>query len=311
MSKPLRFNIISQLYPFLVTLCLAVVASLSSCQKELIYKTVVTDRKVEIAFSDVPYATMSTWLFSPYGGQLFYSLPTDRISTVDAPSSAFNALCYNDDSDINRFEIMSWDEATVTTGTTELINRSSFGSTNAEIPRGGDPDEPVLYQPTQLYADTCSMFTGNKLTFAPKAVLTAIEITVKEIENMQNISIASAALSGMSSEMNLQSLMPQGRACTIPIELSVSKDNKLTGSALSFGHCGEGARKHVLTIYFLLSDGQKIYYSYDVTDQLHTAHDHARIDLEVGKIKLPEVASEGGLNPQLDSWNTIEEDIAL
>lgn len=311
MSKPLRFNVISQLYPLLVTLCLAVAASLSSCQKELIYKTVVTDQKVEIAFGDVPYATMSTWLFSPPGGQLFYSLPTNRTSTVDAPSSAFNALCYNDDSDINRFEIRSWDEATVTTGATELLSRSSFGGTNAEIPHGGDPEEPVLYQPTQLYADTCSMFTGNKLTFAPKAVLKEIEITVMDIENIQNLSVASAALSGMSSEFNLQSLMSQGTACTIPIELSVSKDNKLKGTALSFGHCSEEARKHVLTLYFLLSDGRKIYYSYDVTTQLHTAHDQERIELEVGKIKLPEVAPDGGFDPQLDSWSTIEEDIAL
>lgn len=307
MSKPLRFNIISQLYPFLVTLCFAVAASLSSCQKELIYKTVVTDRKVEIAFSDVPFATMSTWLFSPSGGQLFYSLPTDRTSTVDAPSSALNALCYNDDSDINRFEIMSWDEATVTTGTTELINRSSFGSTNAEIPRGGDPDEPVLYQPTQLYADTCSMFTGNKLTFAPKAVLTEIEITVKEIENMQNISIASAALSGMSSEMNLQSLMPQGRACTIPIELSVSKDNKLTGSALSFGHCGEGARKHVLTIYVMLVNGKKVYYNFDVTDIIHSTIS-AHIILNIDGIKLPEV-SDSNIGLELDSWDMSEDTV--
>lgn len=227
MSKPLRFNIISQMYPFLVTLCLVVAASLSSCQKELIYKTVVTDRKVEIAFSDVPYATMSTWLFSPSGGQLFYSLPTDRTSTVDAHSSAFNALCYNDDSDINRFEIMSWDEATVTTGTTELINRSSFGGTNSGIPRGGDPDEPVLYQPTPLYADTCSMCQGKVLTLRPKSVLMELTITIREIENIDGLQTASAALSGMAGGMSLSRLQPEGTACTIPIELTLSKGNEL------------------------------------------------------------------------------------
>ena len=309
MSKPLRFNIISQLYPFLVTLCFAVAASLSSCQKELIYNTVVTDRKVEIAFSDVPYATMSTWLFSPYGGQLFYNLPTDRTSTVDAPSSAFNALCYNDDSDINRFEIMSWDRATVTTGTTELINRSSFGSTNAEIPRGGAPDEPVLYQPTQLYADTCSMFTGNKLTFAPKSVLTHIEVVVSNIHNIENAISVSAALSGMSDRMDLRDLLPKGRACTIPFEME-KKDAKFHGEALSFGHCQKSNNKHVFTIYVMMKDGQKYYNCYDVTSIFDENKESKEILVELDGLNLPE-SVESGMGACLDSWSEIRNEIEL
>lgn len=309
MSKPLRFSIISQVYSFLVTLCLAVAASLSSCQKELIYKTVVTDRKVEIAFGDVPYATMSTWLFSPPGGQLFYSLPTDRTSTVDAPSSAFNALCYNDDSDINRFEIRSWDEATVTTGATELLSRSSFGDTNADIPRGGDPEEPVLFQPTQLYADTCLMFTGKKLTFAPKAVLTHIEVVVRNIHNIQNAISVSAALSGMSDRMDLRELLPKGRACTIPFEME-KEDAKFRGEALSFGHCQEYNNKHVLTIYVMMKDGQKYYNCYDVTSIFHEKKESKEILIELDGLNLPE-SVEGGIGAGLDSWSEIRNEIEL
>ena len=51
-----------------------------------------------------------------------------------------------------------------------MLSRSSFGGTLSEIPRGGDPDEPVLYQPTPLHADTCSMCQGKVLTLRPNDV---------------------------------------------------------------------------------------------------------------------------------------------
>ncbi len=311
MSIPIRLNIISPTSAFLTALCLSVAASLSSCQKDLTYGNVNGETKVDIAFEGAQWATMSTWLFSPSGGQLFYSLPTNRTTAVDAPSPQFSALCYNDNSDINRFEIVSWDDATVTTGATDLLSRSSFGGTLAEIPRGGDPDEPVLYQPTPLHADTCSMCQGKVLTLRPKSVLTELTITIREIENIDGLQTASAALSGMASSMSLSRLQPQGTSCTIPIELTLSKDNELKGTALSFGHCSDGARKHVLTLYVLLSDGQKIYYNYDVTEQLHSAHGTSGIVLEIATLKLPETIPNGGFNPQLDGWGTVEEEIEL
>ena len=307
MSIPIRLNIISPTSAFLTALCLSVAASLSSCQKDLTYGNVNGETKVDIAFEGAQWATMSTWLFSPSGGQLFYSLPTNRTTAVDAPSPQFSALCYNDNSDINRFEIVSWDDATVTTGATDLLSRSSFGGTLSEIPRGGDPDEPVLYQPTPLHADTCSMCQGKVLTLRPKSVLTELTITIREIENIDGLQTASAALSGMASSMSLSRLQPQGTSCTIPIELTLSKDNELKGTALSFGHCSDGARKHVLTVYAIMVNGKKVYYNIDVTEQIHSTSSK-QIIITISGIKLPEV-SNSNVGLGLDAWDKIEDTI--
>lgn len=307
MSRPPRLNIISPLNALFIALCLALAASLSSCQKDLAYGNLSGETKVDIAFEGAQWATMSTWLFSPSGGQLFYSLPTNRTTAVDAPSPQFSALCYNDDSDINRFEIVSWDDATVTTGATDLLSRSSFGGTLSEIPRGGDPDEPVLYQPTPLHADTCSMCEGKVLTLRPKSVLTEFTITIREIENIDGLQTASAALSGMASSMSLSRLQPEGTACTIPIELTLSKGNELRGTALSFGHCSDVERKHVLTVYAIMVNGKKVYYNIDVTEQIHSTSSK-QIIITISGIKLPEV-SNSNVGLGLDTWDKIEDTI--
>ena len=307
MSRPLRLNIISPLNALFIALCLALAASLSSCQKDLTYGNLSGETKIDIAFEGAQRATMSTWLFSPSGGQLFYSLPTNRTTAVDAPSPQFSAFCYNDDSDINRFEIVSWDDATVTTGATDLLSRSSFGGTLSEIPRGGDPDEPVLYQPTPLHADTCSMCQGKVLTLRPKSVLTEFTITIREIENIDGLQTASAALSGMASSMSLSRLQPQGTSCTIPIELTLSKGNELKGTALSFGHCSDEARKHVLTVYAIMVNGKKVYYNIDVTEQIHSTSSK-QIIITISGIKLPEV-SNSNVGLGLDAWDKIEDTI--
>ena len=307
MSRPLRLNIISPLNALFIALCLVLAASLSSCQKDLAYGNLSGETKIDIAFEGAQWATMSTWLFSPSGGQLFYSLPTNRTTAVDAPSPQFSALCYNDDSDINRFEIVSWDDATVTTGATDLLSRSSFGGTLSEIPRGGDPDEPVLYQPTPLYADTCSMCEGKTLTFRSKSVLTHLTVVVRTILNIENLQTASAALSGMASSMSLSRLQPEGTACTIPIELTLSKGNELRGTALSFGHGSDEARKHVLTVYAIMVNGKKVYYNIDVTEQIHSTSSK-QIIITISGIKLPEV-SNSNVGLGLDAWDKIEDTI--
>ena len=309
MSRPLRLNIISPLNALFIALCLALAASLSSCQKDLAYGNLSGETKVDIAFEGAQRATMSTWLFSPSGGQLFYSLPTNRTTAVDAPSPQFSALCYNDDSDINRFEIVSWDDATVTTGATDLLSRSSFGGTLSEIPRGGDPDEPVLYQPTPLHADTCSMCEGKTLTFRSKSVLTHLKVVVRNILNIENAASVSAALSGMSSRMNLSGLYPVGVPCTIPIYMDMV-DSTFSGEALSFGHCHDSDKKHVLTIYVMIKDGQKFYHSYDVTSILHESQASRDILLDIDGLNLPE-SVEGGVGTGLDSWTEIKTDIKL
>ena len=97
--------------------------------------------------------------------------------------------------------------------------------------------------------------------------------------------------------------------CTIPIDMEIV-DATFSGEALSFGHCKGTDRKHVLTIYVMIKDGQKFYHSYDVTSILHESQASRDILLDIDGLNLPE-SVEGGVGTGLDSWTEIKTDIKL
>ena len=87
-------------------------------------------------------------------------------------------------------------------------------------------------------------------------------------------------------------------------------DSTFSGEALSFGHCHDSDKKHVLTIYVMLKDGQKYYNCYDVTSMLHKSQENKDILIDIDGLNLPE-SVEGGVGTGLDSWTEIRTDINL
>lgn len=314
MSIPIRLNIISPLNALFTALCLAVAASLSSCQKDLTYM-VADETYVGVAFdlgSAPALQSVETCLFPMSGEGLSYHLPTVKTSRVEAPGSKLRAFCYNADSYINRFSVSTWERSTVTTGSTYIISRSDFGAAYANAPRGGDADEPVLYQPTALYADTCSLFDASSkdavLTFRPRDVLSTVHIEISGIKGIERVKVASAALSGMAAGMSLSTLTPVSDACTIPVSLDLT-GNGVSGTALCFGHCSDGIHSHFLTVYMMLTNGTKVYFTFDVGESLHSGGSSQSMEIKLRDIEIPETTPEGGFSPDIDTWHNIEETI--
>lgn len=315
MNKSICLKAIASKHILFALSCLTFVASLCSCQNDLVY-VIDADRRIDVSFNwnDVEKKDfMDVWVFPSVGSGLFYSVPTDKVSTVDVPQGRLRTFCYNNDNDINQFEISTWEESVVTTGNTELLTKAVFGDNEQGIPRGGNVDEPVRFQPSELYCDTCSTVADglSYLLFAPKSPLMEIDVMVKSVKGVEGVKYASAALSGMAGSLCLSTLKPIGVACTIPMEMTVNSDATISGKFLSFGRFENFAGKNVLIIYVLLSDGQKIYYTYDVSERMKQSAGNAKIELDIEEMKLPEVQANGGFNPQLDAWNTIEEEIAM
>ena len=75
---------------------------------------------------------------------------------------------------------------------------------------------------------------------------------------------------------------------TIPFDAAVSADKTLvTGSLLAFGHCAATQNAHQLTIYAVLADESKWYYTYDVTDQIHSAPDQRNVHIVLDGFRCP------------------------
>ena len=91
---------------------------------------------------------------------------------------------------------------------------------------------------------------------------------------------------------------------TIPFDAAVSADKTLvTGSLLAFGHCAATQNAHQLTIYAVLADESKWYYTYDVTDQIHSAPDQRNVHIVLDGLPLPKpIVNGGGFQPSVDEW---------
>ena len=100
---------------------------------------------------------------------------------------------------------------------------------------------------------------------------------------------------------------------TIPFDAAVSADKTLvTGSLLAFGHCAATQNAHQLTIYAVLADESKWYYTYDVTDQIHSAPDQRNVHIVLDGLPLPKpIVNGGGFQPSVDEWQSVDVDIEM
>ena len=104
-----------------------------------------------------------------------------------------------------------------------------------------------------------------------------------------------------------------------------------------FGHCpeeheheqghAETLHNHLLTIYAVLNDGSKWYYTTDITTKMHKEQpgtepgtepgsepeDDEVITVEVEGLPIPEPISDGngGFQPTIDGWQSIEIEVGM
>ena len=75
---------------------------------------------------------------------------------------------------------------------------------------------------------------------------------------------------------------------------------------------GDNGIPHKLVIYAVLKDGSQVYYTYDVTEQMHRAPDPLNIHLHLEGLPLPTpVGGDGGMTPDIDGWNDVKIDIEM
>ena len=104
---------------------------------------------------------------------------------------------------------------------------------------------------------------------------------------------------------------------TIPFEAVAGEDEKgektiVTGGLLTFGHCPSVQSEHRLTVYAVLSDGSKWYYTYNVTDQIHSAPDPRNVHIVLDGLPLPKpITNGGGFQPEVDPWNPVDIEIEM
>lgn len=313
-----------------ILLAATVIASSSSCEHKDLCMDHTHTVSLNVIFDwrnapDAAPASMALYLYSELGGEpLRYDFTDRRGGVIRVPFGRYSALCLN--SDTENVTYRNTDQKTtfeVSSRTTDLLSGlSALGVRSDGVPRAdGTETERVALPPDELWSD-CTEGIELKQTAAAQTIVLYPELSVcrytVEIRNAENLKYVSGISGSLSSLAG--GLLP-GVGCdaiceecvTIPFDAAVSADKTLvTGSLLAFGHCPSVQNRHQLTIYAVLADQSRWYYTYDVTDQIHSAPNQRDVHIVLDGLPLPKpIVNGGGFQPDVDDWQSVNVDIEM
>ena len=310
-------------------LLLTVILILGGCEhKELCYDH-RHNVELEVVFDwskspgGSPYL-MDLYLLPEGGGRTeHYQFGRNRNSEItggkiSVPIGRYRAICLNSDSETNMLRgTDSWESFEVYTITGSLLSTLSASGVRAdEPPRAeGTDDERVAYAPDGLLVgieqNLQLTVPGNsyRVTFTPENALCNYTVRVVNVTNLKYTQGVSGTLSSMAGGL----LAGNGELTDERVIMSFNgksdwEVSTITGTFHVFGHCPAVPNPHWLTIYAVLSDGRKIYKSYDVTDQVHNAPDPRNVEILIDGLELPKPITNGsGFQPGVDNWQDGED----
>ena len=314
------------LYPIIAAIVIVFVAT--SCEhKELCYDhTHAVDLQVVFDWKNAPSAapaSMSLYLFPQTGGEVLrYEFTDPNGGTVRAPIGNYDALCIN--SDVETIQYMNTEQKQtfeVTTRQASLLSGlSTLGMQSDSVPRArGTENERIALAPDMLYSDHAENIgliqtpVTQTITLYPDVMVSRFQVEIRNAANLKYVSGVSGSLSSMAGGLLLGVDEVTTECVTIPFDAIVSADKtSITGVLQAFGHCPSGQNTHQLTIYAILSDGSKWYYTFDVTLQIHSAPDPRNVHIVLDGLPLPKpIVNGGGFRPVVDGWRAIDVNVKM
>lgn len=312
----------------ILTAALVFFAATSCEHKDLCYDHPHTaDVRVVFDWKHAPSASpksMSLYLFPAAGGTaLRYDFTDLKGGTIRVPLGGYDALCLNSDTEKVSYANTGLKTAfEVTTGTADLLSGlAALGVRSEGVPRAdGTEAERVALSPDMLWSDHAEGIVliqtaaTQTITLYPQQSVSTYTVEIRNAENLKYVSGISGSVSslagGLLPGVGADALTEE--CVTIPFEAMVEADANdektvVTGGLLTFGHCPSAENVHTLTVYAVLSDGSKWYYTYDVTDQIRTAPDQRNIHIVLDGLPLPKpITNGGGFQPDVDEWQSVD-----
>ena len=194
--------------------------------------------------------------------------------------------------------------------------------TRTGMPRAaGTEQERVILEPDSLWANASEPFTlantrdTTTVLIAPGERVRHAEIIIHNVPNLQYTGQFGGALSGLAPGVVMHSGELLDGCVTQAFPCSVIDETTLLMRFRIFGHCprqDEGlSNRHLLTVYAILADGSKWYYTLDVTDQMHDKEKnpdiyHIYVDIGNGLPVPKPIVNGSGFQPTIDGWQGVE-----
>lgn len=311
----------------LIFLCVA-------CEhKELCYDhSHVVPVEVSFDWTDAPEAqakSMSIYFFPVEGGEpMRYEFTDMEGGVIRVPAGHYHVITINSDTEYVRYRNKeSFQTFEVYPRDADMLTSlSSFGLKSDEvIPRApGTEEQRIAYEPDMMWSDRMMDLILEEgevdvaLPLKPKSIVEKYQIRIDDVENLKYANEIGGAVTGMAAGYLLGTGELSTECVTHSVELRMSEDRTaLTGEFYTFGHCPdeEHQTEHHFTVYSLLSDGTKWYYTFDVTEPVHELDRQEPEEGEEGKPEIKEILLEGlplpkpitnggGFQPEVGDWNT-------
>jgi hypothetical protein len=160
-------------------------------------------------------------------------------------------------------------------------------------------------------------------TVTPSSRIETVEIDIYNVPNLQYTGQISGALSGLAPGVKVAKGELLDGSVTQSFTCERIDDTTLRMRFHIFGHCPHHAEgvynKHMLTIYAMLADNSKWYYTLDVTEQIHNAKAEEeeekteRITLYIDEgLPIPKpIVNGSGFQPSIDGWQGVEIEVGM
>ncbi len=250
-------------------------------------------------------------------------------------TGSYRALAYNNDTEtiLYRYDDEDYGGA-ATIEALEAYTRRSSIEEGTQLSRSGMPrapeteDEPVILEPDPLCGAGYDLFSlgigeAKAITMTPHMRTREVTITIHNVPNLKYSSQFGGALSGLAASKKMLSGIPGEYCATQAFTGYVVGDSTVMMHFRTFGHCPKAAQgeqnTHILTVYAILADGTKWYYTVDVTNQMHNTptpadpdDDDLEITIELDGLPLPKpIVNGSGFQPTVDGWQSVEIQVGM
>ena len=201
-----------------------------------------------------------------------------------------------------------------------LSDLAALGVRSSGAPRAaGTESERVVLSPDMLWSDHAegielkATSATQTVTLYPEVSVSRYTVEIHNAENLKYVSGISGSISSLAGGLLAGKAETTEECVTIPFDATFSPEQHLiTGQLLAFGHCPSMRNRHQLTVYAVLADQSRWYYTYDVTDQIHSAPNQRDVHIVLDGLPLPKpIVNGGGFQPTVEEWQEIPIDIEM
>lgn len=278
---------------------------------------------------------MAYFFFPQSGGEPWrFDIPGADGGEVKVPNEAYRFVALNDDfTSVLLKDGDSYETMEVTTVAGNLLDGADDAVAASEsLPsRSGDLDrQEVRMCPDMMWSDAMpSVVVGlDELTYTMShipdgdeemmkshgmilptmmhPIVSTYHFTVSGVANLSGVKRICGAMSGLAASINLAGCCHSSEVVTVPVGVRRVDDTTLGGDFLTFGLPSDTEVKNVLSLFVWLTDGRRINYEFDVTEQTTAAPDPMNVWIRIDGLNIPESEpSSGAFDVSVDTWNTI------